>query len=53
MSKQPEEYLKHILNEVDYLLIEAEKLDMGAFLKDETKMRAFARSLEIIGEAAK
>jgi uncharacterized protein with HEPN domain len=53
MSKQSEEYLKHILKEVDYLLIETRVLDASEFLKDETKMRAFARSLEIIGEAAK
>ena len=53
MSKQPEEYLKHIIGEMDYLLSETNDLEMGDFLKNETKMRAFARSLEIIGEAAK
>ena len=53
MSKLPEEYLRHILKEVEYLLVETEGLEAGDFLKDETKMRAFARSLEIIGEAAK
>jgi len=53
MSKQPEEYLRHILKEVDYLLVETKGLTIVDFLKDETKMRAFARSLEIIGEAAK
>ncbi len=53
MSKQPEEYLKHILKEVDYLSSESIGLEVGGCLKDETKMRAFARSLEIIGEAAK
>jgi len=53
MSKLPEEYLRHILREVDYLLGEVQGLNAGEFLKDETKMRAFSRSLEIIGEAAK
>lgn len=53
MSKLPEEYLKHISKEIDYLLSETNGLELGLFLKDETKMRAFARSLEIIGEAAK
>ena len=53
MSKQPEEYLKHILKEVDYLLTESVNLEVGDFLKNETQMRAFTRSLEIIGEAAK
>jgi uncharacterized protein with HEPN domain len=53
MSKLPEEYLRHILKEVNYLLAETEGLEAEDFLKDETKMRAFARSLEIVGEAAK
>ena len=53
MSKLPEEYLKHILQEAGYLMSESSGLNMGDFLKDETRMRAFARSLEIIGEAAK
>ena len=53
MSKQPEEYLKHILKEVNYLLTESANIEVGDFLKNETQMRAFSRSLEIIGEAAK
>ncbi|MDP1743448.1 MAG: DUF86 domain-containing protein [Candidatus Amesbacteria bacterium] len=53
MSKQPEEYFNHILIEINYLLAETKNLHAGQFLVDETKMRAFARSLEIIGEAAK
>jgi uncharacterized protein with HEPN domain len=53
MSKLPEEYLKHILSEAGYLMSESSGLNAGDFLKDETRMRAFARSLEIIGEAAK
>jgi|SRR3990172_11625817 len=53
MSKLPEEYLRHILKETDYLTSESKSLSLDDLLKDETKMRAFARSLEIIGEAAK
>lgn len=53
MSKQPEEYLKHILTEIDYLTTEAQGMTLVNLVKDETKMRAFSRSLEIIGEASK
>ncbi len=53
MSKSPEEYLKHILREVDYLLSESKGLTLVNLMRDETKMRAFSRSLEIIGEATK
>lgn len=53
MSKSPEEYLKHILKEVEYLMEEAKSLTLVRLMQDETRMRAFARSLEIVGEAAK
>jgi uncharacterized protein with HEPN domain len=53
MSRSAREYLQHILDEADYLLRESAGLDREAFLRDETRRRAFARSLEIIGEAAK
>ena len=53
MSKLPEEYLKHILQEVDFLQSKSIGLTFGEFTKDEVKTRAFSRSLEIIGEAAK
>lgn len=53
MSKLPEEYLKHILQECEYLLDESEQLTLRDLLTDETRMRAYARSLEIIGEAVK
>ena len=47
------EYLQHILDEADYLIEQSQDLDVGRFLEDETLRRAFVRSLEIIGEAAK
>ena len=53
MSRSSIEYLRHILDEADYLRAESEGLSRDAFLSDETLKRAFARSLEIIGEASK
>lgn len=53
MSPSPHEYLKHILDEIDYVLSRTSKTDYQTFLKDETLQRALVRSLEIIGEAAK
>lgn len=53
MSQSPHEYLKHILDEIDYILSQTPQTDYPSFLKNETLQRAFVRSLEIIGEAAK
>lgn len=53
MSFEPREYLRHILVEVDYLLETQRDLTLDMFTSDETLRRAFVRSLEIIGEAAK
>jgi len=53
MSFAPREYLSHILVEADYLVGHSEGLTYQAFSADETLRRAFVRSLEIIGEAAK
>ena len=53
MSPSPHEYLRHIMDEIDYILSQTSKTDYESFLKDETLQRAFVRSLEIIGEAAK
>ncbi|MGH9856084.1 MAG: HepT-like ribonuclease domain-containing protein [Blastocatellia bacterium] len=47
------EYLQHILDETRYLTENSRGLDKEAFLQNETLKRAFVRSLEIIGEAAK
>ena len=52
-SFEPRDYLRHILAESDYLILHARDLNMRGFLKNETIQRAFVRSLEIIGEAAK
>ena len=47
------DYLKHILDEADYLKQNSNGLGKDKFLKDETLKRAFVRSFEIIGEAVK
>jgi uncharacterized protein with HEPN domain len=52
-SFEPRDYLRHILAESAYLILHARDLNMRGFLKNETIQRAFVRSLEIIGEAAK
>ena len=53
MSSAPREYLQHILVEADYLIVQSAGLTWDRFSGDETLRRAFVRSLEIIGEAAK
>jgi uncharacterized protein with HEPN domain len=53
MSHSGSELLQHILAEADYLTKSAAGLSKKSFLEDETLRRAFVRSLEIIGEAAK
>jgi uncharacterized protein with HEPN domain len=53
VSLSPREYLRHIIDEIDYILSQLPVLDYESFSKDETAKRAFVRSLEIIGEAVK
>jgi uncharacterized protein with HEPN domain len=53
MSFAPRDYLQHILVEADYLMSQSADLTWQRFSTDETLRRAFVRSLEIIGEAAK
>jgi len=53
MSALTRPYLQHILTETQYLIGQAKGLEQEAFLRNETLKRAFARSLEIIGEAVK
>jgi uncharacterized protein with HEPN domain len=47
------EYLRHILDEITFLLDKSQTLNKEDFLSDEVLKRAFVRSLEIIGEAAR
>ena len=53
MPVSPREYLRHILDETEYLISASEALTKDQFLGSETLKRAFVRSLEIIGEASK
>lgn len=53
MSVSVKEYLRHIYDEADYLTEQAQKISRDEFLMNGTLKRAFVRSIEIIGEAAK
>lgn len=53
MSLDELAYVRHMLDEARYLEAAAATLERDAFLADPTLKRAFVRSLEIIGEAAK
>ena len=53
MSLLPHEYIHHILDEVDFILSQIPEMDYDSFTRNPTVKRAFVRSLEIIGEAAK
>ena len=53
MSLEARDYLRHILAEADYLIRESAGMSADRFIANETLQRAFVRSLEIIGEAAK
>jgi uncharacterized protein with HEPN domain len=53
MSFEPREYLRHILAEADYLIGRSSGLSPETFEADETLRRAYARGLEVSGEAAK
>ncbi len=54
MSKEPLEYLKHIRDEIAFILsVINPEMTKSDFLSDETLKRAVLRSLEVIGEATK
>ncbi len=53
MSKEPEEYIKHIADKCSYIISVSTDLSKDEFLNDETLKRAVIRSLEIIGEASR
>jgi uncharacterized protein with HEPN domain len=53
MSFEPRDYLRHIAVEADYLIGQTAGLRFEDFMANETLRRAFVRSLEIIGEAAR
>lgn len=53
MSPSALEYLRHMLDEAEFLINYSQGLTQEAFIQDETLKRAFVRSIEIIGEASK
>ncbi len=53
MSPSPREYLRHILEEARFLAEQSKAVTQEQFLHDDVRQRAFARSLEIVGEAIK
>lgn len=54
MSKSPIDYLRHILDECNYIVsVIKDDTVKNDLLDDETLKRAVVRSLEIIGEAIK
>lgn len=53
MSPSPREFVRHIIDEIDYVLAQIPTHDFESFSRDDTLKRAFVRSLEIIGEATK
>jgi len=53
MSLDPLDYLRHILDEAEYLMDRSQGLAKEDFIADDTIKRAFVRSFEIIGEAVK
>ncbi len=46
-------YLRHILDEIDFIQKEIANLTFNSFVESEIYTRAFSRSIEIIGEAVK
>ena len=53
MSQSLPDLLRHILDEINYLVNDSKALSEDFFMRDERMKRAFSRSLEIIGEASK
>lgn len=53
MYRLNEDLFKHIFDEIIFLESETSNMTKEVFLQDEKTQRAFARSIEIIGEAVK
>lgn len=51
--KQLKPFLYHILEEINYLLMDSAKISYPEFVENGTLKRSFVRALEVIGEAAK
>jgi uncharacterized protein with HEPN domain len=53
MPFSPDDLIRHILDEIRFLIAEVSGMSEDQFMVDEKTQRAFARSFEIIGEASK
>ena len=53
MLKNQEPLLRHILDEIEFILKHSRDLNIDSLIKDEILQRAIVRSLEIIGEGIK
>ncbi|WP_319559476.1 DUF86 domain-containing protein [Marispirochaeta sp.] len=53
MLRSDKELFQHIFEEIIFLENETKNIDEARFLSDNKLKRAFARSIEIIGEAVK
>ena len=53
MFHSDKELFQHIFDEIQFLESETKKIAKVEFLQDAKSQRAFARSIEIIGEAVK
>jgi uncharacterized protein with HEPN domain len=53
MSKDPKEYLRHILEECKFIDSYCKNIKKDEFVNDEVLKRAVTRSIGIIGEATK
>lgn len=53
MSHSIIDFFQHIRQELDFLETNSKNLNFDSFFENEVLKRAFARSLEIIGEAVK
>lgn len=51
--KKNEIFIRHIFDEINFIMDKSKGLKYENLMKDETLKRAFLRSLEIIGEATK
>ncbi len=53
MKREIRDYLYDILHECEYLMKRSKEINYTDFLENEDLKKAFVRSLEIIGEAAR
>lgn len=53
MSRSTLEFLQHIQQELAYLIRRASGITYNEFIDNDDLIRAFVRSLEVIGEASK